>query len=56
MYLNNINFINRNQISIYSLKEKKIIDTLTINKGEQIIELFDDKGVALSYNIENPKK
>lgn len=56
MYLNNVNFMKRNQISIYSLKEKRIIDTLNINKGEQIIELFDDKGVALSYNIENPKK
>lgn len=56
MYLNNVNFMKRNQISIYSLKEKRIIDTLNINKGEQIIEFFDDKGVALSYNIENPKK
>ena len=42
----------RNQISIYLLKEKRIIDTLN-SKGEQIIELFDDKGVAFSYNIEN---
>ena len=56
MYLNNVDFEKRNLISIYLLKEKRIIDTLNINKGEQIIELFDDKGVALSYNIENPKK
>lgn len=46
----------RNQILIYSLKEKRIIDTLIVNKGKQIVELFDEKGVALSYNIENPKK
>lgn len=55
IYLGNVN-MKRNQILIYSLKEKRIIDTLIVNKGKQIVELFDEKGVALSYNIENPKK
>ncbi len=55
MYLGNVN-MKKNQILIHSLKENKIIDTLNLNMGERIIELFDEKGVVLSCNIENPKK
>ena len=42
-------FINDNQIWIYSLLERKIIDKITLNEKERVAQIFDEQRLIISY-------
>lgn len=49
-----IYFINNNQILMYSLLEKQIIDKIVLNEKERIAQVFDEQQLFLSYQYDKP--